>query len=169
MNLLKICLMRLTRFYNRKETKLTTPDYSHQATISGLHSQIDNLNKQITEFVRIDEANKTLIQQLQDRATANYNALSDLQYAIKYFFEANRVDKDNFEFDIDEVNKFLTENGMDSLKREYRVSFSIEGVYIVEAESEDEAAAIAEELDVSHYTADIEYFNATADSVDTTF
>jgi len=147
---------------------MDTPDYAHQATISGLHQQIDNLNKQITEFVQIDEANKTLIQQLNDRAIANYNALSDLQYAIKYFFEANRED-DNFEFDIEEANKFLLENGMDCLKREYRVSFSIEGVYCIEAENEDEAMAIVEELDVSHYTADIEYFNATADRVDTQF
>lgn len=147
---------------------MDTPDYSHQATISALHAQIDNLNKQITEFVRIDESNKILLQQINDRSLANYNALSDLQYAIKYFFEAHRED-DNFEFDIDEANKFLLENGMDSLKREYRVSFSIEGVYCVEAESEDEASAIAEELDVSHYTADIEYFNVTADRVDTTF
>ena len=143
-------------------------DFAQQETISRLQGEIHNLNKQISEFVQIDEANKTLIQQLNDRAIANYTALTDLQYAIKYFFEANRED-DNFEFDIDEVNKFLTENGMDSLKREYRVSFSIEGVMIVEAGSEDEASAIVEELDVSHYTADIEYFNVTADSVDTTF
>lgn len=145
---------------------MDTPDYAHQATISGLHQQIDNLNKQISEFVQINEANKTLIQQLNDRSIANYNALSDLQYAIQYFLEAHREDS-CIEIDIDEANKFLLENGMDALKREYRVSFSIEGVYIVEAGSEDEASAIVDELDVSHYTADIEYFNATADSVDT--
>lgn len=164
--MLERCLRKLTNIYNRKGTKLTTPDYSHQATISALHSQIDNLNKQITEFIRIDEANKLIIEQVNNKSLANYNALSDLQYAIKYFFEAHRED-DNFEFNIDEANKFLLENGMDSLKREYRVSFSIEGVYVIEAESEDEAGAVVDELDVSHYTADIEYFNATVDSVDT--
>ena len=153
--------MKLTRFYNRKETNMDTPDYSHQATISALHAEIDGKDKIIAEYQK-------QVQTLNDRATANYRALSDLQYAIKYFFEAHRED-DNFEFDIDEANAFLVENGMDSLKREYRVSFTIEGVYVVEAENEEEASAIADELDVSHYTAEIEYFNAEATSVDTQF
>lgn len=140
---------------------MTTPDYSHQSTISALHAEIDGKDKIIEEYQK-------QVQTLNDRATANYRALSDLQYAIKYFFEAHRED-DNFEFDIDEANAFLVENGMDSLKREYRVSFTIEGVYVVEAENEEEASAIADELDVSHYTAEIEYFNAEATSVDTQF
>ena len=140
---------------------MDTPDYSHQTTISALHAEIDGKDKIIEEYQK-------QVQTLNDRAIANYNALSDLQYAIKYFFEANRED-DNFEMSIDEVNAFLVENGMDSLKREYRVSFTIEGVYVVEAENEEEASAIAEELDVSHYTAEIEYFNAEATSVDTQF
>ena len=139
--------MRLTRFYNRKATNMDTPDYTHQATISALHAEIDGKDKIIAEYQK-------QVQQLNDRSIANYAALSDLQYAIKYFFEAHRED-DNFEFDIDEANAFLVENGMDALKREYRVSFTIEGVYVVEAENEDEASAIAEELDFSHYTADI--------------
>jgi len=138
---------------------LTTTDYTNQTTISYLHAEIDSKNK-------IIDTHQKEVQHLNDRATANYNALSDLQYAIQYFFEAHREDS-CIEIDIDEANKFLLENGMDALKREYRVSFSIEGVYIVEAGSEDEASAIVDELDVSHYTADIEYFNATADSVDT--
>lgn len=140
---------------------MDTPDYTHQATISALHAEIDSKDKIIAEYQK-------QVQTLNDRATANYSALSDLQYAIKYFFEAHRED-DNFEFDISEANEFLVLNGMDGLKREYRVSFTIEGVYVVEAENEDEASAIAEELDVSHYTADIEYFNAEATSVDTQF
>jgi len=140
---------------------MDTPDYTHQATISALHAEIDGKDKIIAEYQK-------QVQTLNDRATANYRALSDLQYAIKYFLEAHRED-DNFEFDIDEANAFLVENGMDSLKREYRVSFTIEGVYVVEAENEEEASAIADELDVSHYTAEIEYFNAEATSVDTQF
>lgn len=140
---------------------MDTPDYSHQATISALHAEIDGKDKIIAEYQK-------QVQTLNDRATANYRALSDLQYAIKYFLEAHRED-DNFEISIDEVNAFLVENGMDALKREYRVSFTIEGVFVVEAENEDEASAIAEELDVSHYTAEIEYFNAEATSVDTQF
>ena len=139
---------------------MDTPDYSHQPTsISALHAEIDGKDKIIAEYQK-------QVQTLNDRATANYRALSDLKYAIKYFFEAHR-ENDNFEFDIDEANAFLVENGMDSLKREYRVSFTIEGVYVVEAENEEEASAFAEELDVSHYTAEIEYFNAEATSVDT--
>ena len=153
--------MKLTRFYKRKANNMDTPDYTHQATISALHAEIDSKDKIIAEYQK-------QVQTLNDRATANYSALSDLQYAIKYFFEAHRED-DNFEFDISEANEFLILNGMDGLKREYRVSFTIEGVYVVEAENEDEASAIAEELDVSHYTADIEYFNAEATSVDTQF
>jgi hypothetical protein len=140
---------------------MDTPDYSHQATISALHAEIDGKDKIIAEYQK-------QVQTLNDRATANYRALSDLQYAIKYFFEANRED-DNFEFDINEANAFLVENGMDALKREYRVSFTIEGVFVIEAENEEEASAIADELDVSHYTAEIEYFNAEATSVDTQF
>ena len=153
--------MRLMRFYKRKANNMDTPDYTHQATISALHAEIDGKDKIIEEYQK-------QVQTLNDRAIANYNALSDLQYAIKYFFEAHRED-DNFEFDIEEANAFLVENGMDALKREYRVSFTIEGVFVVEAENEDEASAIAEELDVSHYTAEIEYFNAEATSVDTQF
>lgn len=153
--------MRLTRFYKRKANNMDTPDYTHQATISALHAEIDGKDKVIAEYQK-------QVQQINDRSIANYSALSDLQYAIKYFFEAHRED-DNFEFDINEANEFLVQNGMDALKREYRVSFTIEGVFVVEAENEDEASAIAEELDVSHYTAEIEYFNAEATSVDTQF
>ena len=153
--------MKLTRFYKRKANNMDTPDYTHQSTISALHAEIDGKDKIIAEYQK-------QVQQLNDRSIANYAALSDLQYAIKYFFEAHRED-DNFEFDIDEANAFLVENGMDALKREYRVSFTIEGVYVVEAENEEEASAIADELDVSHYTAEIEYFNAEATSVDTQF
>ena len=57
---------------------MDTPDYSHQATISALHAEIDGKDKVIAEYQK-------QVQTLNDRATANYSALSDLQYAIKYF------------------------------------------------------------------------------------
>ena len=153
--------MKLTRFYNRKETNMDTPDYSHQATISALHAEIDGKDKIIAEYQK-------QVQTLNDRATANYSALSDLQYAIKYFFEAHRED-DNFEFDIDEANAFLVENGMDALKREYRVQFRIEGTIVVEAENEDEANLVVDDIDVSHWTCEIESYEAEAIGIDTQF
>ena len=140
---------------------MDTPDYSHQATISALHAEIDGKDKIIEEYQK-------QVQTLNDRATANYNALSDLQYAIKYFFEAHRED-DNFEFDIEEANAFLVENGMDALKREYRVQFRIEGTIVVEAENEDEAEQAVQEIDLSHYTCDIESYEAEAIGIDTQF
>lgn len=140
---------------------MDTPDYSHQATISALHAEIDGKDKIIEEYQK-------QVQTLNDRATANYRALSDLQYAIKYFFEAHRED-DNFEFDIDEANAFLVENGMDSLKREYRVQFRIEGTIVVEAENEDEANLVVDDIDVSHWTCEIESYEAEAIGIDTQF
>ena len=153
--------MRLTRFYKRKASNMDTPDYTHQATISALHAEIDGKDKVIAEYQK-------QVQQLNDRSIANYSALSDLQYAIKYFFEAHRED-DNFEFDINEANAFLVENGMDALKREYRVQFRIEGTIVVEAENEDEAEQAVQEIDLSHYTCEIEHYEAEAISVDTQF
>jgi len=143
-------------------------DFALQDTISRLQGEIYNLNKKISELAGIDEANKTLIQQLDDKGNRNLALYSDLQYAVRYFFEQNRND-DDFEFNIDEVNKFFAENSIEPLKREYRVSFSIEGNLIVEAENEEEARAIVYELDVTHWSADIEHFEVEATSVDTTF
>jgi hypothetical protein len=140
---------------------MDTPDYSHQATISALHAEIDGKDKIIEEYQK-------QVQTLNDRAIANYNALSDLQYAIKYFFEAHRED-DNFEFDISEANEFLLLNGMDGLKREYRVQFRIEGTIVVEAENEEEAEQAVQEIDLSHYTCDIESYEAEAIGIDTQF
>lgn len=140
---------------------MDTPDYSHQATISALHAEIDGKDKIIAEYQK-------QVQALNDRSIANYNALSDLQYAIKYFFVAHRED-DNFEFDIEEANVFLTENGMDGLKREYRVQFRIEGTIVVEAENEEEAEQAVQEIDLSHYTCDIESYEAEAIGIDTQF
>lgn len=153
--------MRLTHFYKRKETKLTTPDYSHQAIISGLRAEIDGKDK-------IIEAYQRQVQELNDKGNRNFALYSDLQYAIRYFFEQNRND-DDFEFDIDAVNTFFAENSIEPLKREYRVQFRIEGTIVVEAENEDEASAIVDEIDVSHWSADIEHYEAEATSVDTTF
>lgn len=140
---------------------MDTPDYSHQATISALHAEIDGKDKIIEEYQK-------QVQTLNDRAIANYNALSDLQYAIKYFFEAHRED-DNFEFDINEANEFLVLNGMDGLKREYRVQFRIEGTIVVEAENEDEANLVVDDIDVSHWTCEIESYEAEAIGIDTQF
>ncbi len=96
---------------------MTTPDYSHQAIISGLRAEIDGKDKIIAEHQK-------QIQQLMDTAQRNYALYSSLQDSVKDFFEARRND-DNFEFDIDEVNTFFAENSIDPLKREYRVEFRL--------------------------------------------
>jgi len=140
---------------------MTTPDYSHQAIISGLRAEIDGKDKIIAEHQK-------QIQQLMDTAQRNYALYSSLQDSVKDFFEARRND-DNFEFDIDEVNTFFAENSIDPLKREYRVEFRIEGTVLVEAENEDEARDIVDELDVVHWSSEIENFEAEATNVEATF
>ncbi len=140
---------------------MTTPDYSHQAIISGLRAEIDGKDKIIAEHQK-------QIQQLMDTAQRNYALYSSLQDSVKDFFEARRND-DNFEFDIDEVNTFFAENSIDPLKREYRVEFRIEGTVLVEAENEDEARDIVDELDVVHWSSEIEDFEAEATNVEATF
>ena len=74
-----------------------------------------------------------------------------------------------FEFDIDSVNTFLAENSIEPLKREYRVEFRIEGTILVEAENEDEAQDIVNELDVTHWSAEVEHFEAESTNVEATF
>ena len=140
---------------------MDTPDYTHQATISALHQKVADLEATLTGY-------KDTLTKVDEQRLANYNALSDLQYAIKYFFEAHRED-DNFEFDIEEANAFLVENGMDALKREYRVQFRIEGTIVVEAENEDEANLVVDDIDVSHWTCEIESYEAEAIGIDTQF
>jgi hypothetical protein len=153
--------MKLKTIFRKKETNMTTPDYSHQAIISGLRAEIDGKDKIIAEHQK-------QIQQLMDTAQRNYALYSSLQDSVKDFFEARRND-DNFEFDIDEVNTFFAENSIDPLKREYRVEFRIEGTVLVEAENEDEARDIVDELDVVHWSSEIENFEAEATNVEATF
>lgn len=140
---------------------MDTPDYSHQGIISGLRAEIDGKDKIIAEYQR-------QVQQLMDTAQRNYTLYSDLQDSVKDFFEARRND-DTFEFDIDEVNTFFANNSIEPLKREYRVEFRIEGTVLVEAENEDEARDIVDELDVVHWSSEIENFEAEATNVETTF
>lgn len=153
--------MRLKTIFRKKATNMDTPDYSHQGIISGLRAEIDGKDKIIAEYQR-------QVQQLMDTAQRNYTLYSDLQDSVKDFFEARRND-DTFEFDIDEVNTFFANNSIEPLKREYRVEFRIEGTVLVEAENEDEARDIVDELDVVHWSSEIENFEAEATNVETTF
>jgi len=78
---------------------MTTPDYSHQAIISGLRAEIDGKDKIIAEHQKL----------------------------------------------------------------------RIEGTVLVEAENEDEARDIVDELDVVHWSSEIENFEAEATNVEATF
>lgn len=133
---------------------MTIPDYSHQVIINSLHEEIATLKSQLSDAL--------------GHSLRNYEHYEMLQNSIRHFFESNRSD-DTFEFDIDGVNTFLTAHSIEALKREYRVEFRIEGTIIVEAENEDEARDIVDELDVSHWSAEIEHFEAEATNVEATF
>ena len=133
---------------------MTIPDYSHQVTINSLHQEIALLKSQLADVL--------------SNSQRHYEHYEKLQNSIRYFFESNRND-DTFEFDIDNVNAFFAENSIEPLKREYRVEFRIEGTIIVEAENEDEARDIVDELDVSHWSAEIEHFEAEATNIEATF
>lgn len=133
---------------------MTIPDYSHQVIINSLHEEIATLKSQLADVL--------------SNSKRNYEHYENLQKYIRHFFESNRSD-DTFEFDIDEVNTFLTAHDIEALKREYRVEFRIEGIIIVEAENEDEARDIVDELDVSHWSCEIEHFEAEATNVEATF
>ena len=146
--------MRLKHIFRRKATNMTIPDYSHQAIISSLHEEIATVKSQLSDAL--------------GHSLRNYEHYEMLQKSIRHFFESNRSD-DTFEFDIDDVNTFFAENSIEPLKREYRVEFRIEGTIIVEAENEDEARDIVDELDVSHWSAEIEHFESEATNVETTF
>jgi hypothetical protein len=101
------------------------------------------------------------------REQTYYEHYTKLQNSVRYFFDSNRGDG-TCEFDIDDVNTFLAENSIEPLKREYRVEFHIEGSILVEAESEDEAQDIVNELDVTHWSAEVENFEAEATNVEVT-
>ena len=98
----------------------------------------------------------------------NYRLFENLQKNIREFLENNRED-DKIEFDIDEANSFLAENSIEPLKRLYLVQFRIEGEIEVEAENEDEALGMANELEVSHWSADVKTYECEGIGVDTTF
>ena len=130
------------------------PDNSCQATINSLNEEIALLKSQLSDVL--------------SNSQRHYEHYENLQKSIRYFFESNN-NEGTFEFDIDNVNAFLAENSIEPLKREYRVEFRIEGTIIVEAESEDEARDIVDELDVSHWSSEIEHFEAEATNVEATF
>ena len=130
------------------------PDNSCLVTINSLNEEIALLKSQLGDAL--------------SNSQRNYEHYEKLQNSIRYFFESNN-NEGTFEFDIDNVNAFLAENSIEPLKREYRVEFRIEGTIIVEAESEDEARDIVDELDVSHWSSEIEHFEAEATNVEATF
>jgi len=130
------------------------PDNSCLVTINSLNEEIALLKSQLGDAL--------------SNSQRNYEHYEKLQNSIRYFFESNN-NEGTFEFDIDNVNAFLAENSIEPLKREYRVEFRIEGTIIVEAESEDEARDIVDELDVSHWSSEIEHFESEATNVEATF
>ena len=130
------------------------PDNSCLVTINSLNEEIALLKSQLGDAL--------------SNSQRNYEHYEKLQNSIRYFFESNN-NEGTFEFDIDNVNAFLAENSIEPLKREYRVEFRIEGTILVEAESEDEARDIVDELDVSHWSSEIEHFEAEATNVEATF
>ncbi len=93
---------------------------------------------------------------------------TNLQGNIREFLDSNRED-DKIEFDIDDANSFLAENSIEPLKRLYLVQFRIEGEIEVEAENEDEALGMANELEVSHWSADVKTYECEGIGVDTVF
>ncbi len=119
-----------------------------------LNTKITNLENQVEQLTKL--------------ATSNFDLYANLQKNIREFLENNRED-DKIEFDIDEANSFLAENSIESLKRLYLVQFRIEGEVEVEAENEDEAQEIVNELDVSHWSADVKTYECEAIGVDSVF
>ena len=129
------------------------PDNSCLVTINSLNEEIALLKSQLADAL--------------SNSQRHYEYYEKLQNSIRYFFDSNRGDG-TCEFDIDDVNTFLAENSIEPLKREYRVEFHIEGSILVEAESEDEAQDIVNELDVTHWSAEVENFEAEATNVEVT-
>ncbi len=108
------------------------------------------------------------VEQLKKLATSNFDLYANLQKNIREFLENNRED-DKIEFHIDEANSFLAENSIEPLKRLYLVQFRIEGEIEVEAENEDEAQDIVNELDVTHWFSEVKNFETEAIGVETVF
>jgi hypothetical protein len=122
---------------------------------------MEQLNVKITNL-------ENQIEQLTKLATSNFDLYANLQKNIREFLENNRED-DKIEFDIDDANSFLAENSIEPLKRLYLVQFRIEGEIEVEAENEDEALGMANELEVSHWSADVKTYECEGIGVDTVF
>jgi uncharacterized protein YigA (DUF484 family) len=108
------------------------------------------------------------IEQLTKAADNNYMLATNLANSIRDFFEENRED-DTISFNVDEANEFLNRNNITTLKRLYLVQFRIEGEIEVEAANEDEAQEAVDDLDVSHYSADVKTFEVEARGVDSIF
>jgi len=108
------------------------------------------------------------IEQLTKAADNNYMLFANLAQGVRDFFEENRED-DTISFNLDEANEFLDSKNIETLKRLYLVQFRIEGEIEVEAANEDEAQEAVNDLDVSHYSADIKTYEIEAIGVDSVF
>jgi len=96
-----------------------------------------------------------------ERASQHFNFYKNLQENIRAFFEEHQVD-DSFRFNLDEANSFLAENSIETFKRLYRVRFEITGEIEVEAENEEEAQELVNELEVTHWSFDVTSWESEA-------
>ena len=122
---------------------------------------MEQLNVKITNL-------ENQIEQLTKAADNNYMLFANLAQGVRDFFEENRED-DTISFNLDEANDFLDSKNIETLKRLYLVQFRIEGEIEVEAANEDEALGMANELEVSHWSADVKTYECEGIGVDTTF
>ena len=122
---------------------------------------MEQLNTKITNL-------ENQIEQLTKAADNNYMLFANLAQGVRDFFEENRED-DTISFNLDEANDFLDSKNIETLKRLYLVQFRIEGEIEVEAANEDEALGMANELEVSHWSADVKTYECEGIGVDTVF
>ncbi len=122
---------------------------------------MEQLNVKITNL-------ENQIEQLTKAADNNYMLFANLAQGVRDFFEENRED-DTISFNLDEANEFLDSKNIETLKRLYLVQFRIEGEIEVEAANEDEALGMANELEVSHWSADVKTYECEGIGVDTVF
>ena len=122
---------------------------------------MEQLNVKITNL-------ENQIEQLNKATDNNYMLFANLAQGVRDFFEENRED-DTISFNLDEANEFLDSKNIETLKRLYLVQFRIEGEIEVEAANEDEAQQVVDDLDVSHYSADIKTYEIEAIGVDSVF
>jgi len=122
---------------------------------------MEQLNVKITNL-------ENQIEQLTKAADNNYMLFANLAQGVRDFFEENRED-DTISFNLDEANDFLDSKNIETLKRLYLVQFRIEGEIEVEAANEDEALGMANELEVSHWSADVKTYECEGIGVDTVF